>query len=150
MGQSLVHNYVHIVFSTKHRKEFIEAPHEQELYKYISAICLELNVPVLAINGYKDHIHILIMLPSKIALMKVVEKIKSSSSKWYKTKHANLINFYWQNGYGAFAVSPRHVDQIKGYIAKQHKHHQKISFQNEYREMLNEFNIEYNELYVWD
>jgi putative transposase len=126
MGQSLVHNYIHIVFSTKHCKEFIESPHEKELYKYITYICLTLKVPLLAINGHKDHIHILVMLSSKIASMALVEKIKSSSSKWFKTKHVNSANFNWQNGYGAFAVSPRHVDQIKGYIAKQHKHHQKL------------------------
>lgn len=150
MGQSLVRNYVHIVFSTKHRQPLIHPPFEQELHAYIGGICRELESPVLIVGGYTDHVHILCMLSKKVALMAFVQKIKASSSKWYKTKHPELQNFYWQDGYGAFSVSSGNIDSIINYIKNQHEHHSKKSFQEEYRMLLKEYNVEYDERYVWD
>ncbi|MFN8393758.1 MAG: IS200/IS605 family transposase [Bacteroidia bacterium] len=106
MGQSLVNNYVHIIFSTKHRIPFIEGPNELELHEYIGGTCNRLECQSIQVGGWVDHVHVLCKLSTKIALMKLVEEIKSHSSKWYKTKDPGLSNFYWQNGYGAFSVSP--------------------------------------------
>lgn len=82
--------------------------------------------------------------------MTLVQKIKGSSSKWIKTKDKNLENFYWQNGYGAFSVTSNLVNNVINYIKNQHQYHSKISFQNEYRGILNKFDVEYDERYVWD
>jgi putative transposase len=90
------------------------------------------------------------MLSKKIALMKLLEEIKSHSSKWMKTKDDSLTNFYWQDGYGAFSVKPTEVDSIIGYIENQHEHHRQNSFQNEYRGILKHNNVEYDDRYVWD
>ena len=86
MAQSLVKNYIHIVFSTKHRNPLIQEPLEKELHRYIGGICNKLECQVLIVGGYTDHIHILCMLSKKIALMKLLEEVKSHSSKWFKTK----------------------------------------------------------------
>jgi len=150
MGQSLVKNYMHIVFSTKHRAPLIYPPYEQELHNQLAGICQTYECHPIKVGGYTDHVHILCMLSRKIALMTLVEKIKATSSKWIKTKHESLENFYWQNGYGGFSVSPDDVASISAYIANQHQHHRKIHFQDEYRFILKEHKVEYDERYVWD
>ena len=106
MGQSLVKNYIHIVFSTKYRQELIHPPVEDELHTYLGGVCIKLECQPIKIGGHTDHIHILCMLSKKIALMKLVEEVKSHSSKWIKTKGEAYKNFYWQDGYGAFSVKP--------------------------------------------
>jgi putative transposase len=150
MGQSLVQNYLHIVFSTKHRQPLIHAPVESELHSYLGGICNKLECYVLKVGGYTDHVHILCKLSKKIALMKLMEELKGHSSKWIKTKGAGYENFYWQDGYGAFSVKGSEVDRVIAYIANQHQHHSKKKFQDEYRSILKKFKVEYDERYVWD
>lgn len=82
--------------------------------------------------------------------MKLLEEIKSHSSKWMKTKDESLKNFYWQDGYGAFSVNPAKVEVVIAYIANQHEHHGKQTFQDEYRAFLKKYNAAYDERYVWD
>jgi putative transposase len=150
MGQSLVKNYLHIVFSTKHRRPLIFEPCENELYSYLGGICKNLECHPLKIGGHIDHVHILCMLSKKIALMKLLEEVKSHSSKWMKTKDKNLENFYWQNGYGAFSVNPSQTEVVTAYIENQKEHHKKKTFQDEYRAFLKKYKMEYDERYVWD
>ena len=150
MGQSLVKNYIHIVFSTKYRKPLIHQSVENELYSYLGGICNKLECQVIKVGGYTDHVHILCMLSKKIALMKLLEELKSHSSKWIKTKGEAYSNFYWQDGYGAFSVNPSDVEIVINYIANQKEHHSKKTFQNEYKAFLKKHEIEYDERYVWD
>jgi REP element-mobilizing transposase RayT len=150
MGQSLVKNYMHIVFSTKYRQPLIHAPFEDQLHAYMGGICNKLECQPIKIGGYTDHVHILCMLSKKIALMKLVEKVKSNSSKWIKTLDPSLENFYWQDGYGAFSVNPSGVARVSNYIANQHVHHGKKTFQDEFREILEKYAVDYDERYVWD
>jgi len=150
MGQSLVKNYIHIVFSTKHREPLINPSVETELHSYIGGICNKLDCQVIKVGGYIDHIHILCMLSKKITLIKLMEELKSHSSKWMKSKGKDYENFYWQDGYGAFSVNPSEVEIVIDYIGKQHEHHSRKSFQNEYLSFLKKYNVEYNEKYVWD
>lgn len=150
MGQSLVKNYIHIIFSTKHREPFIHQSVENELYRYIGGICKEMECPPIKVGGYTDHVHLLCMLSKKIALMKLLEEVKSHSSKWIKTKSAEFKNFYWQNGYGAFSVNPSEIDKVIAYIENQKEHHRKKTFQDEYRAFLKKYNVEYDERYIWD
>lgn len=150
MGQSLVKQYTHIVFSTKYRKPMILPAVEDELYAYLGGICKNLECYPIQIGGYTDHIHILCNLSKKIALMKLLEELKAHSSKWMKTLDSSLNNFYWQNGYGAFSVNPYQVDKVIAYIQNQKVHHAKKTFQVEYRAFLKKYEVEYDERYVWD
>ena len=150
MGQSLVKNYIHIVFSTKHRESLIKPPIEKELYSYLGGICNNLGCHVLIIGGYKDHVHILCMLSTKIALMELLKQIKQRSSKWVKTKGKDCENFYWQDGYAAFSVNPAEVEVVVNYIKNQHKHHGQKEYKEEYIEFLEKYDVDYDEKYLWD
>jgi REP element-mobilizing transposase RayT len=150
MGQSLVKNYIHIVFSTKYRNHLIDSEIELELHSYLGGICNKLECQVIIVGGFSDHIHILCMLSKKIALMKLMEELKSHSSKWIKTKGEKYRNFYWQDGYGAFSVNPSEVDVVVNYIANQKEHHRKLEFREEYKAFLKKYDVKYDERYVWD
>ena len=150
MGQSLVKNYVHIVFSTKHRQPFIQQRFESQLYSYMAGICNRLECTPLQVGGHLDHVHIACRLSQKLALMKLLEEIKSHSSKWFKTVDRSLENFFWQDGYGAFSVNPHEIEIVRRYIRNQHAHHNKMGFKTEFRGYLKKYNIEYDEKYVWD
>jgi REP element-mobilizing transposase RayT len=150
MGQSLVKNYIHIVFSTKHRKPLINAFIEDELHRYLGGICNKLECHIIKVGGYTDHIHILCMLSKKLALVKLVEELKSHSSKWIKTKGDDYSNFYWQDGYGAFSVNPAEINVVSKYIENQHAHHSKKTFKEEYVAFLKKYDVDFDERYVWD
>ena len=150
MGQSVVKNFVHIVFSTKHRQPLIRPPYEQELYTYLGGVCNALECQSIKVGGHIDHIHVLCMLSKKLALVKLIEEIKSHSSKWMKTQHESLQHFYWQSGYGAFSVNPAELDAVISYIEQQAAHHTSRIFQEECRLFLKKYKVDYDERYVWD
>jgi putative transposase len=150
MGQSLVKNYLHIVFSTKHRNQLIDSEIEVELHSYLGGICNKLECQVIKVGGFTDHIHILCILSKKIPLMKLLEELKSHSSKWIKTKGDQYRNFYWQDGYGAFSVNPAEVNVVVNYITNQKEHHSKKTFKEEFTAFLKKYEVEYDERYVWD
>ncbi len=150
MGQSLVNNYIHIIFSTKNRQSLIHPPYDVGLYGYLGGICKNLECSPIKIGGFVDHVHILCMLSKKIALVKLMEELKSRSSRWMKSKDESLGDFYWQDGYGAFSVSPSHVAAVVVYISNQHEHHMRKTYQEEYREFLKKYEVDYDERYVWD
>ena len=149
MGQSLVQNYLHLIFSTKNRLPLIFPPFEEELHSYLGGICNKKDCVPLKIGGYTDHVHILCKLSKKVTVMNLLEDVKSHSSKWIKTKSQGLEKFYWQDGYGAFSINPTQVDDVIKYIVNQKEHHKKVSFQSEYRAFLKKYHVEYDERYVW-
>ena len=150
MGQSLVKNYLHIVFSTKNREPLIDVEIEAELHAYLALKCNEQECPAVIVGGFVDHVHILCSLSKKVKVMDLMEELKKHSSRWIKSKGEAYQHFYWQNGYGAFSISSKDVGMVMDYIEKQHDHHNSASFQEEYRLILNESGTEYDERYVWD
>ena len=150
MPQSLVKNYVHIIFSTKHRNDFIDEKIENELFKYIATICKDCESTAIQIGGTDNHIHILCLLSRKIALMKLVQEVKAHSSKWIKTKGSKYEHFFWQDGYGAFSVCKSNLEIVKNYILIQRNHHEELDFKNELVKILIENKVEYDEKYLWD
>lgn len=150
MPQSLMKNYIHLTFSTKNRNHSITDQIKAELYAYLGGICKKLECNPLIVGGYTNHIHILCLLSRKIALMTLIEELKSHSSKWVKKRWKNNQEFYWQKGYGCFSVNQRETEKVKRYILNQNEHHMTMTFQDEYRAFLKEYKIEYNEQYVCD
>lgn len=150
MPQSLVLNYIHITFSTKYRAPLIDEKIENELFKYLGGICKQLECNPIKVGGYRDHIHILCVLSRKVALMKLIEEIKTHSSKWIKSKGKRFEDFYWQRGYGCFSVNPTEIDIVVKYIENQAEHHRKKTFKEEYVAFLKKYNVEYDEQYLWD
>jgi putative transposase len=151
MPQSLAQIYLHIVFSTKNRRAFLQNPSiRDEAHKYLGGTCNKLECPVLRVGGVADHVHILCRFGRTIHVADLVKELKRDSSQWLKTKAADLAEFYWQSGYGAFSVSPSHVELLRDYIARQEDHHQTESFQEEFRRLLIKYGLEWDERYVWD
>jgi len=149
MGQSLVKNYVHIIFSTKNRQTFIRQEYEDELFKYLGGVCKSYDCAPIQVGGYLDHVHILCLLSKRMTIADLLEEMKTDSSKWMKKRADELSNFYWQDGYGAFSVNPSQVDAVTDYIQKQREHHESNSFQDEYRAFLKKYKVDYDERYVW-
>lgn len=150
MPQSLVKNYLHIIFSTKHRNDFIDEHIENQLFSYIATLCKDFESPAIKIGGTDNHIHILCLLSRKIALMKLIQEIKAHSSKWMKTKGKKYENFFWQDGYGAFSVSPNNIFAVSNYIKNQREHHREMDFKTEVLNYYKKYKIEYDEKYLWD
>lgn len=148
MPQSLATVLVHAVFSTKDRTPWITPEIRQELHPYLVGVLQNIGCPSIQTGGVEDHVHILFRMSRTITLSQVIEKVKTSSSKWVKTK--GLPNFAWQAGYGAFSVGPGEADRIIAYIKGQAEHHRKLSFQDELRELLQESGLEFDERYLWD
>ena len=150
MGQSLVKNYMHLVFSTKNRQPLIFPPIEERLHQYLGGICNDLNSQVLQVGGYHDHVHILCNVSKTISVSKLVQEIKGRSSIWIKKESPVTEHFYWQNGYGAFSVGRSELDRTVLYIQNQKTHHGLIGYQDEMRTILRAYDLEWDERYYWD
>jgi putative transposase len=151
MPQSLTQIYLHIVFSTKDRRPFLQnAAVRDEAHHFLGGTCNRLECPVLRVGGAADHVHILCRLGRKISVADLVKELKRESSQWLKTKSSDLTDFYWQRGYGAFSVSPGHIEGLRNYITNQEEHHRKETFQEEFRRLLTKYGLEWDEQYVWD
>lgn len=119
MGQSLSCIYIHLVFSTKNRKALIDQEIQRPLYQYMAGIARAYGSHVHEIGGVEDHVHILITLSKNIAICKLTEEIKKSSSKWIKKQGARYSSFSWQNGYGSFSIGKSGYDNLRKYIKNQ-------------------------------
>lgn len=148
MSQSLAKVYLHIVFSTKGREPLVKEEFKKSMESYFVKVGSDLGSFTEAIFLNPDHLHWLCTLPRTITIADFLNKVKSNSSKIGKIEVSS--RFSWQNGYGAFSVSQSKVGVVKAYILNQKEHHQKITFQDEFRKFLAEYQLEYDEKYVWD
>src|SRR5262249_52958479 len=136
MPQSLAKIYLHLVFSTKDRRPFLqENAIWDEVHRFLGGTCNGLDSKGLCVGGVSDHVHLLCCLGRTITVADLVKELKRESSQWLKTKGGDLGDFFWQRGYGAFSVSPSHVEDLRDYIAKQEDHHRKETFQDEFRRL---------------
>ena len=122
----------------------------EEVHDYLGGTIRSLDSYPVIINGISDHVHILFVKSKNLSVSKIVAEVKRVSSIWVKNKFKELKKFYWQDGYGAFSVGRSEVNRICKYIENQEKHHLVRTFQDEYRKYLKEYEIEYDEKYVWD
>lgn len=149
MAQSLSKLYVHIIFHTKSTSVTIRKQDAAELYAYIGSLIKSSDSIPILINGVEDHLHILCIMSKNIALAKLIENIKSHSSRWIKSKSDYYRHFAWQGGYGGFSVSPSIHDKTKRYIQNQEEHHKKMTFKEEYLLFLKEYGIDFDEAFLW-
>ena len=150
MPQSLARILVHLIFSTKGRDPVLAPAVRPELQAYFVGILANLECPCLEVGCVADHAHLLFVLHRTLSPADVVEEVKKGSSKWLKTRGVTLRNFHWQNGYGAFSVSPSSEARVREYILGQEAHHRKVTFQDEFREFLRRHAVAFDERYVWD
>jgi REP element-mobilizing transposase RayT len=149
MAQMLVCLRVHVVFSTKDRRPTITSEIEPELYAYLGGVMRNLESRCLAAGGTNNHVHLLVSQSKNMALSKLMEEIKKSSSKWIRTKGPGLRTFGWQDGYGAFTIGQSQVEALQQYIARQKERHKKQTFEEELVMLLKRYQVPYDERYIW-
>ncbi len=139
----------HFVFSTKNRTPLISNDIKDRLCSYIGGIIKELDGILIEINTMPEHIHFYVYMPKTVAVSKFMEIVKANSSKWVHTTFPKKSDFGWQVGYGAFSVSKSSEEKVIQYIRDQQHHHSKRSFQDEFIDMLNKYDISYDDKYIW-
>lgn len=142
--------YIQIVFAVKGRENVIAKSWKDELNKYIAGIIKGKEQKPIIVNGMPDHIHIFVGLRPSMAIADLVRDIKNNSSNFINDKNFVKGKFSWQEGYGAFSYSHSHLQNVYNYILNQEEHHRKKTFKDEYLELLNKFEIEYNEKYLFE
>jgi len=149
MANTYTQLYIQIVFAVKYRACLIDRTWKIELYKYITGIIQRQQHKVIAINGMPDHIHIFIGMRPTSSLSDLVQDIKANSSKWINEKKLAKGKFKWQSGFGAFSYSKSHISKVALYIENQERHHEKKSMIDEYKDFLVKFEVDYNEVYIF-
>ena len=151
MSQSLAKILVHIVFSTKDRRPYLrDGALRDEFHCYLGGILKEIGCQPIIVGGAEDHVHLLCALSRTRCAAEAVKEIKRGSSLWIKSKSDAIRDFGWQNGYGIFSIGYSQMPEVKSYIANEDDHHRRMTFQNEFRALLQRYEIEYDEQYLWD
>jgi len=148
MPQSYSNLIYHIVFSTKNREPLIVDAVKSRLYDYVGGTIRKQGGIALAINGMADHVHLLAKLRPDKAVSDVLRDLKANPSGWMHEVFPELKDFSWQNGYGAFTVSPSQIEKVRAYIANQELHHAKRSFREEFVALLKANEVEFDEKYL--
>lgn len=142
--------YIQIVFAVEGRQNLIAAKNREELHKYITGIVTRRGQKLLAIFCMPDHVHILVAIQPSIAISELVRDIKAGSSGFVNEKGWLRGRFNWQEGFGAFSYSRSQIDAVAKYILEQESRHSNRSFKAEYIGMLDKFEVEYDERYLFD
>lgn len=141
---------VHVVFAVIGRENVLHSGLRPELFRYISGILTNSNQFSLAVNGYKDHVHIFFEMSPGKSLSDIVRDVKANSSKWINKNKFIAGHFSWQEGYGGFTYSRSQRDNVIKYIMKQEEHHSQQTFRDEYLDMLKSFDISFEEQYIFE
>jgi REP element-mobilizing transposase RayT len=149
MANTYTQIHIQAVFTVQNRDCIIHSSWKDELHKYITGIVHNNKHKLLSINGMPDHIHILFGFRPSQSLSDLMQDIKGNSSKWINERKFVRGKFSWQEGYGAFSYSKTEIPNIIHYINNQSVHHKRKTFSEEYLEMLKEFEIEYDDRYVF-
>ena len=150
MANTYTQIYIHVVFAVQERACLIKPEWKEDLFKYIAGIFKNQGVKLIAIGGVKDHIHILFGLNPKIAISDLIRDVKANSSKFINEKGFVRGKFYWQEGFGAFSYSRSQIDEVAKYILDQERRHTGKTFKDEYINLLNRFEVEYDERYLFN
>ena len=148
MPSTHVSLHYHLVFSTKDRIAYMHKDWRGRLHSYMGGIVKGLNGVPVTIGGVEDHVHLLVGLRATHRLSDVLKEVKGSSSLWVH-EELKIRQFAWQEGYGAFTVSASQIEPVRVYIDTQEAHHHQKTFQDEYREFLEAYGVEYDEKYLW-
>ena len=142
--------YIQLVFAVKGRQCLIHNTWEEQLYKYITGIVQNKEQKILAINGMPDHIHIFFGMKPSCQISELVREIKKSTNSFINDNKLLRFPFFWQEGYGCFTYHHSQLDRMIAYVMNQKQHHTKKTFKEEYIDLLNEFNIRFDERYLFD
>lgn len=141
---------MHVIFSVKHRDNFLSDKIRPELFKYIHGIINNKNHFSLAVNGYKDHVHLFFEYNPSLSVSDLIRDVKTASGKWMNDKKVVPGKFSWQEGFGGFSYSKSQRDHVIKYIMSQEDHHKTKTFREEYLKLLNDFEIEFKNEYLFE
>ena len=150
MANTYTQIYIQIVFAVKGRQNLIAKENREELHKFITGIVTNRGQKLFAVFAMPDHVHILVSIGPTILISDLVRDIKAGSSKFINDKKWINGKFNWQEGYGAFSYSKSSVDSVVKYILNQEEHHKKKKFKDEFLDLLEKFEIEYDQKYLFD
>jgi REP element-mobilizing transposase RayT len=149
MPQSLSQVILHIVFSTKDRRPWLDPAIQPRMHAYLATVCRDCDCQAYRVGGAADHVHIAARLARTVSQAELLEKIKKTSSAWIKSQGEQYAGFFWQGGYGDFSIGWSQLEDLVDYIDGQEQHHRAQSFQEEYRNLLRKYHVEFDEEHVW-
>ena len=142
--------YIQVVFTVRGRQCLIQKPHRERLHKYITGIVQERDHKMLAVFCMPDHVHFLAGIKPRMAISDLVRDVKTATSSLINAEQLSPTRFSWQEGFGAFSYSRDQIDTVVRYILNQEEHHRTKSFREEYLNLLEEFEIPFEEKYLFD
>lgn len=149
MGNTFSQLYIHCVFAVKYRAAVIQPEWEERLHKYITGTVQNNGHKMLAINSVPDHLHLFFGMSPNQSISKLMQLVKGDSSEFINDHHFTKAKFHWQDGYGAFSNSRSQIDSVVKYVLNQKEHHKKVTFREEYSKILTDYEIEYDEKYLF-
>jgi putative transposase len=149
MSNTYTQLYIHCVFAVKYRKAVIQLTWEDRLHKYITGIVQNNGHKLLAINSMPDHLHLFVGLDPKQSISEMMRLVKGDSSEFINNEKFTERKFSWQEGYGAFSNSRSQIDSVVKYILNQKQHHGQKTFKEEYLSILKDYDVNYDERYVF-
>lgn len=141
--------YLQFVFAVKYRRAVIDKSWKSELQAVIGNLINEANCKTLIVNGVEDHMHCLVAMKPAVSPSELMKRVKAKSSKYINDNKLTKERFEWQRGFGAFSYSKNDIHRVYKYIERQEEHHKKQTFKTEYLKLLKEFEVEYDEIYIF-
>lgn len=141
--------YIHTVFGVKHRDALIQKEWKKDLCGVIGNLINEAGCKTIIVNGVEDHIHCFFGMKPSLSASDVMKSVKAKSSKWINDNKLADHRFEWQSGFGCFSCSHSHIDRVFQYIKNQEEHHKKLSFREEYIKLLESFEIDYDDRFIF-
>ncbi|MGV3684950.1 MAG: IS200/IS605 family transposase [Daejeonella sp.] len=142
--------YFQFVFAVKGRQALIPRKYKEELHRYITGLVQNRKAKMLAVHCMPDHVHIFVGFNPTILISGFVREIKVESNEFINNKNWVRGKFAWQEGYGVFSYSHSQIGSVINYILNQESHHQKRTFENEYRQLLEKFEVTFDEQFLFD
>ncbi|MBL7873812.1 MAG: IS200/IS605 family transposase [Cyclobacteriaceae bacterium] len=149
MSNTYTQIHIQAVFAVKNRVGIIHRDWKDELYKYLTGIIQKNDHKLLIINGVEDHVHLFFGMRPTQTLSDLMQDVKANSSKWINEKGFVQGRFEWQSGYGAFSYGKSQIPAVIKYIENQEIHHAKQTFLEEYKNLLDQFDVDYDERYIF-
>ena len=141
--------YLQTVFAVKYRNAVLDKAWRNKLQGLIGNLINETGCKTIIVNGVEDHMHCFLGLKPVVSVSELMKTVKAKSSKYINDQRLTKERFEWQEGYAGFSYRQRDVDQIYKYIQNQEEHHRKQSFREEYLDLLKEFEVIYDEQYIF-
>lgn len=154
MANTFTHLNYHFIWSTKNREPIIHQSIETRIWGLIGSMGANEEKPTkslipIRVGGIEDHVHVAVSIPKTVSVSQAAQILKGGSSTIINRENLTDGHFAWQDGYAAYTVSRSQLDTLKQYIDNQREHHKTISFEDEYRALLEKHGIDYDEKYLF-